>query len=477
MKKLKRRSTTGHARDNDLVRNIYGPYDRFPVGEVGIEIEVEGSNFPNLNYYWRRDHDGSLRGDSAEYVLKSPVKRKTVRKALMYLKKNLSKGSVVSETNRTGVHVHINMLRQTNVQVFNMIVLYIIFEDLLVEWCGQDRVGNHFCLRVKDAKNLLRILRRCAEQGSLASGFSDRVRYAALNINAMPRYGSLEFRALRGTVNPVTIETWVRLLLKIKDYSSKFETPFAILEEFSKQGVEQFTDDVFGKDTKELINVEEPWIRIEESMYLAQDIAGAFTVGRQHWRDNKDQKDAKTHHEAFFDEIVDAGPFLREQDAGRVETTHLANGVYVKTEGLNNIIRYYPFTNSATPPIITTYLRSEGAFNLRRRAIPEVADRSVDYYVRYSPSNVSRFEASRRLGYRDGQIPDEIWYNFVKEDLKTVYPEREIESHQPPYSPTAAYEREEFLRARGERRMYRDAELYRRSIADDEQLMQILDDF
>lgn len=43
-------------------------------GSYGIEIEVEGVNLPAVaNNVWTTTHDGSLRGESAEYVLKKPL--------------------------------------------------------------------------------------------------------------------------------------------------------------------------------------------------------------------------------------------------------------------------------------------------------------------------------------------------------------------------------------------------------------------
>ena len=43
-------------------------------GEVGIEVEVEGRHLDfHGNENWRTDGDGSLRGNSCEYVLKAPA--------------------------------------------------------------------------------------------------------------------------------------------------------------------------------------------------------------------------------------------------------------------------------------------------------------------------------------------------------------------------------------------------------------------
>ena len=493
-KKTKSRSTLGHRDDDTLVRDIYGPYRTHPTGEVGIEVEVEGANFHNLEYYWRQEADHSLRGESAEYVLKAPVKREAVPKALNYLSKKLKQYSRVNESNRTGVHVHVNMLRSTNTQVFNMIVLYLIFEDLLVEWCGSERVGNHFCLRAKDAKNLLKTLTQCADSGNLRSGMSDRVRYAALNINSMARYGSLEFRPMRGTVDPEIIATWVRMLLKIKDYSAKFDDPFKIMEDYSHQGLRAFTRKVFGKDSKEITEFKDVWDRIEDGMYMAQPIAAAFQNGKRHYLNNKDQKSVKKS--VSFDNpratstgtpppptLGDTSSSSRTVSAEQVRASiaryrELLNPVGTAEDTVEDVpddvapappisagdplsysnlpstseVEEHGWTINGGRPYITLllrYLRSkrteEGVDRRYIGGSPSGGVRStissrVPYYTMCAPSGVSR-DSLRVLGGLD--VPDNVWYNIVREELIVVFPpERVTLGHEySHYQPNEGYER------------------------------------
>ncbi len=279
-----------HRNTQCLIKDSFMLSGRPPAGEVGIEIEVEFSNtlpIPDLPFYWRREFDGSLRGSAAEYILKRPIKRGTVLKALNHLEEGLPP-FLIRESNRTSVHVHINMTRATVLQVFNTISLYGIFENVLVKWCGRDRVGNHFCLRMTDAGGLTRVLEDAAYQGSLVHAAREDVRYAALNIAALQRFGSLEFRALRGTTSPDVIHTWVKALLAIKDYVKDTKTPMDLFLEYSTLGATRMTEAVFGLDfAKTLLAPPNALQEIQDGMWEAQAIAGAYEAGQNAYEEFK----------------------------------------------------------------------------------------------------------------------------------------------------------------------------------------------
>jgi hypothetical protein len=57
-----------------LVRDIFA-LDKTE-GLIGLEIEVEANNLPDRVPGFHREYDGSLRGESAEFVFRGPVGRK-----------------------------------------------------------------------------------------------------------------------------------------------------------------------------------------------------------------------------------------------------------------------------------------------------------------------------------------------------------------------------------------------------------------
>lgn len=210
-------------------------------GDIGVEIEVEGHNLPTPEKYWKKEYDGSLRGESAEYVLKKPLSLLETSKAITYLghcyKQNKT---TVHESVRAGVHVHINVQDLTVVQLFSFITAYIVLEDLLVKFCGQYREGNLFCLRVKDAEYLLYSLEKVAANKQYHHLHTDILRYASMNVKSLQQYGSLEFRAMRGTKDLMAIRVWVKILYNLRNQSVKFDSPKHIVDYIEKEGSESF---------------------------------------------------------------------------------------------------------------------------------------------------------------------------------------------------------------------------------------------
>lgn len=233
--------------------NEYYPLHDVGKAEVGIEVEMEGTNLPRRREheikYWAITTDGSLRGEAYEYVLSQPIQRNEVQSALNSLwRKFNSVGSTLTPSDRCGVHVHINCQPLTIAQVFNMAILYFVMEDLLVKWCGEDREGNLFCLRSRDAEYLIPALIKDKAHGTFTNVASHNAfRYAAINFSSLPKYGSLEFRALRTPAEPGPIQQFVNMLLALKDYSIKVNDPEEYLKAVSGQGAEEFVTSVFGR--------------------------------------------------------------------------------------------------------------------------------------------------------------------------------------------------------------------------------------
>lgn len=207
----------------------------------GVEIEVEGKRLPNEVNGWIVTLDGSLRGEeSREYVLEGPNTLVGVVRALRCLNQAYENcKSDVDESIRAGVHVHVNVTNLNLRKLFNFITVYYIFEDLLCEYCGPERCGNHFCLRASDAYAPIYFLGASLKTRTLRHIGTDNIRYAALNLNSLFRHGSLEFRAMRSTRKLEDIELWVRILNDLYEATTNFKgTPRDIVEMFSGDGAE-----------------------------------------------------------------------------------------------------------------------------------------------------------------------------------------------------------------------------------------------
>lgn len=223
---------------------------------VGIEIETEGTSLPNINNdYWRSEADGSLRGESFEYVLKVPMHYPDVPLALNNMSECLkAAGSKVKDSPNAGVHVHINVGDLTVTQLFNFVALYLIVEDLLVDKCGTHRIGNLFCLRISDAEYLIDHMVKVIRAADLKLLLTDEIRYASINLKAVAEYGSLEFRAWRSDGDLEAIQWWVDLLMSLKHKAKQIDNPTQIVAEVSLKEPRGFFHDILGNFIKDI-----PW--------------------------------------------------------------------------------------------------------------------------------------------------------------------------------------------------------------------------
>lgn len=221
-------------------------------GLIGLEIEAEGMNlFDKPISWWATHQDGSLRPykdhPPVEYVLRKPIPREDVPKALTYLTTKLkAAGSYIHESTRTSVHVHVNCQELTLKQIYQYVCLFLVFEEILVEFSGPDRPGNLFCLSAKQAEYFVTCLEDALQSENFNEVFSDNLRYTSCNTASLGKFGSLEFRSLRGTVDQGLIQMWVDILLMIRDKALEYKDPRSIVEDFQRLGPHEFCRKVFG---------------------------------------------------------------------------------------------------------------------------------------------------------------------------------------------------------------------------------------
>lgn len=224
--------------------NVSNKYRDEPV--VGLEIECEGKNLPaqqDLIRYWNVVPDGSLKPyeghPPCEYVYKGALSLESTKVALDYLVKAMTfNSSVVVPSVRTSVHVHVNVGEWKFTKVFNYALTYLMLEELMVDFAGEARVGNLFCLRAKDATHQWGLL----EGGVTSPGklWEDGNRYTSMNLCSLRKLGTLEFRALRGTIDTSLILTWVEMLLAMRKFAYELQNPLELEEMFLSLGPEEF---------------------------------------------------------------------------------------------------------------------------------------------------------------------------------------------------------------------------------------------
>jgi hypothetical protein len=318
-------------------------------GEVGIEIELEGEDLPpsvGNGKVWTVTRDGSLRDEAFEYIFTKPVERKAVSSSLDILYGALkSSKSTLHDTGRAGVHVHVNIRDLSPRQLYNFALLYLVFEKNLVDFCGEDRVGNLFCLRALDAEFLMVTLRKLLRTHEFSLTKSDNLRYASMNLTSILKYGSLEFRAMASPVPQETIENWVKLLLRLKDFAKELESPATVVLGVSELGGADFARDVFKEDLPLLKS--EDWRKdVIHGMRLIQPLANTF------------DSEALDKWEANFREKAEKLARLQEAEQAIRETA--ANGAFIRIPLASD--RYDALSAYLSPVVNNLNSRIVGSF-------------------------------------------------------------------------------------------------------------------
>ena len=217
-------------------------------GDVGLELEIEGRGLPTegalekikgvkSNARWATKTDGSLRGESIEYVLNAPCMIDEVEPLVvgLYDKFSSSKTELLL-TNRCSTHVHVNMTGKKINEITSAIALWTAFEEPLTLWAGEERVNNHFCLSAKDSNQGT----VQAWRGFLRSGrarWGDNLKYSALNILTLNRFGSLEYRVMNASEDPRRIIDWTKFVFTLTRYAGDvFNNPKSLLYAMSERG-------------------------------------------------------------------------------------------------------------------------------------------------------------------------------------------------------------------------------------------------
>ncbi len=179
---------------------------------VGIEIECEDIlESDKLDADWVYHKDGSLRGNSREYVSHFGIrvghamqKLRDFEEEILRLRGVYGKGAF-KFSERTSVHVHMDIRQFTDDQLRALIILYTLFEDPLFDYAGPSRRSNVFTIPFRDSQYM-------ANSPDIISLVKNSNKYCAFNLLAVQGFGTVEFRHMEGTEKFERIFPWVMLL-------------------------------------------------------------------------------------------------------------------------------------------------------------------------------------------------------------------------------------------------------------------------
>lgn len=364
---------------------------------VGIEIEMEGVN-PNAPpewpaiANWRYDADGSLR-NGIELVSARPRPWKAVEGDVEALAEAFTKLKFTPVFSfRTSLHVHVNVQSLTHIQLLNFFALYVIFEDMLFAMGGDERRGNVHCLGVNMAKNVIAQLRegiKC-DRNTLVHVLQRLTRndnrYGSFNWAAMAKFGSIEFRSHRGTMDPKAIQLWVNTLMALKFAAvDSFKNPLDVVQAFSTMGIDTFTDLVF-KDLPEVANLARGY---EQGMWAGMRDVQFFAFADRNWlaQDKAETPTLKKYvdPEAIFDVQPNEAPV-----AGNLEWVHNFVNPLAAHNGEQVRMQLPPGWGRNEGPVEAPPLMNAGARRAAQRAQQRAEERAAE------EQRVREFLAARR---------------------------------------------------------------------------------
>lgn len=241
---------------------------------VGIEVEYEGSNRPSNLTHWNVVSEGSVAG--YELVLNQPKRTHLLFAAINELSTISFRDSAFSE--RTSVHVHIDIRDLTFTQFLSFLTLCVMFERVLYKYVAPHRSGNHFCWSFTDAPGILERIIKLANASEenvaniLRNAFNvNSTKYSGINLSSVNSYGSLEFRMHHGTADTKEIIRWVNILLSLKSYAKREEvTPQSILEYKQEAGISSIFNAVLGM-YRGILDYQDVDVDILEGIRAAQE--------------------------------------------------------------------------------------------------------------------------------------------------------------------------------------------------------------
>ncbi|QDP53359.1 MAG: hypothetical protein Unbinned6805contig1000_21 [Prokaryotic dsDNA virus sp.] len=220
-------------------------------GMFGIEIEVEGRRLPEVVYgNWEVDmNEGSLRDGGLEYITRTPSNLPAIMEDVAALKKQfLDNSSSPNFSPRTSVHAHVNVTDLTFNQLCNFIFISFLLEGNLSHFCGKVRRGNQFCIPGKNAEGVFDIVENIFTNKSFSEFSVPRnYRYSFINLTSLNKYGSLEFRGMRGTLDKRVIKSWLETLQRFKNTAREYTSPVELISDIKRKGLKKFCNSLITK--------------------------------------------------------------------------------------------------------------------------------------------------------------------------------------------------------------------------------------
>lgn len=163
--------------------------------------------------------DGSLNDRGVEYVLGILQGDAGIRHLETVTLDALDSGHRVDSS--CGLHVHVDARDLTPPQLLNLLAVFYSWEPVIYSFLPLRRRANSYCAPPSCQLNfatVLDLLRRPVD--GVRRWVSNTQRYCGLNLHALPKFGSVEFRAHSGTLDFNKVYHWLLLCLALVELAT-----------------------------------------------------------------------------------------------------------------------------------------------------------------------------------------------------------------------------------------------------------------
>lgn len=254
---------------------------------LGLEMEVEGvqdrDSIPErVRNWWSVETDNSLREGGVELVFSEPYSGIAVTEAINEFCKWAVKYARASS--RTGLHVHVDV-RDLTIEEFKLFcATYAICEAALYKFVGDKRETNLFCLPWYSSDTELHKMTKALNNKEHAISYIENIeRYSGLNLAALRKFGSVEFRQLKTTFDFDRIILWINIILSLRKFACSGHTSSdKVISTFYTHGPKGFLDCVFGRGISDVLYYPRWDIDVyEKGLIVAQDFIEKTVVKNQ----------------------------------------------------------------------------------------------------------------------------------------------------------------------------------------------------
>ncbi len=243
----------------------FAPSPLLPTNDfVGVEVELEGLSFENEmdfeSNFWDVKSDPSLRGGGKEFVYLQPLNGQDVITSFeefdtfIQWYENTFGYNQIDCSERTSVHVHLDVRGMTSQQLLNLGLINMTFEPAFLKLFGPASADSNYCMPFSLGPDRFRLSSLMLDdQSSIMKGLASS-KYSSFNTLPVKSQGSVEFRIHTGTKNGTDIMNWVCVILYMKKYAMEMDVDWLKYPEYVSQlGMDQYVRKVFKERSEQFL--------------------------------------------------------------------------------------------------------------------------------------------------------------------------------------------------------------------------------